>query len=113
MGCDYSRHNHYECTSRTTDLKARTSQSRNKKASDDRRVNTRLRGDPGGDPKRHCEWERHQPHRQTSNQIREEISPGIAGAQAQDQLGKPFSHQHYFISVGLKRGMLDRSALEL
>src|SRR5262249_59858540 len=80
----FSRHNHHECTSRTTDLKTRTSQSRNEKACDDGRVNTRLRRDPGGDPKSHGKRERHQPHRHTGDQIREKVSPRVVSAQAED-----------------------------
>jgi hypothetical protein len=59
MAGNYARHDYYECTGWTTDLKSRSTESGNKKAGDDRRVNACLRTNAGSDPKSHREWKSH------------------------------------------------------
>ena len=59
MSRDDSRYDHNEGSGGATDLKARTAQSRYKKAGYDGRVNPCLRGDARRDPKRHSQRECH------------------------------------------------------
>ena len=69
MDRDDSRYDYDEGAGWSTDLKARTAQSRYEKAGDYSRVNPGLGSNARGDSKRHREWECDQPNGYACNQV--------------------------------------------